>query len=118
MTGTSLDAFPERSVAMVRAFSPVLERALLISGVIAGVIGILMMPLIADRVPDLLGPPVTALIGAVVGVAAGFVSVPRPLRRAFEVFGGVPKVELVNGDGAVPGELRDRLTAAVTLPSA
>jgi uncharacterized protein (DUF362 family) len=42
----------------------------------------------------------------------------RVLHRAFEVFGGVPKVALVNGDGAVPGELRDRLAAAVTLPSA
>jgi uncharacterized protein (DUF362 family) len=42
----------------------------------------------------------------------------RVLARAFEVLGGVPKVALVNGNGAVPGELRDRLAAAVSLTDA
>jgi hypothetical protein len=94
MADTSLDAFPERSVAMVRAFSPVLQRALLISGVIAAVVAILAMRLVADRVSDALGPPLVALVGAVVGVTIGFLSVPSPLRRAFEAYSWLGRTEM------------------------
>jgi|SoiMethySBSTD1v2_1073268.scaffolds.fasta_scaffold335182_2 hypothetical protein len=94
MSDTTLDAFPERSVAMVRAFSPVLERALLISGAIAAVIAILGMPLVADRVPDAVGPPLVGLIGAVVGVILGYLSVPARLRRAFEAYSWLGRTEM------------------------
>ena len=94
MSDTSLDAFPERSVAMVRAFSPLLERALLISGAIAVAIAVLGMPLVADRVPVAVGPPLIALIGAVAGVLLGFLSVPAGLRRAFEAYSWLGRTEL------------------------
>jgi hypothetical protein len=94
MADTSLDAFPERSVAMVRAFSPVLERALLISVAIAAVVAVLAMPLVADRVSDTLGPPLVACIGAVIGVGIGFLSVSRPLRRAFEAYSWLGRTEM------------------------
>jgi len=41
----------------------------------------------------------------------------RVLVRAFEVFGGVPRVALVEADGAVPAALRERLAAHIALPS-
>ena len=94
MTDTSLDAFPDRSVAMVRAFSPVLERALLISGAIGVVIAILGTPLVADGLPFPLGPVLVAAVGALVGTAAGYVSVPADLRRAFEAYSWLGRTEM------------------------
>jgi uncharacterized protein (DUF362 family) len=41
----------------------------------------------------------------------------RVLLRAFEAFGGVPRVELVDADGAVPRALRERFSAEVALPT-
>jgi len=40
----------------------------------------------------------------------------RVLLRAFEAFGGVPRVELVDADAAVPPALRQRLSAEVAFP--
>jgi uncharacterized protein (DUF362 family) len=39
----------------------------------------------------------------------------RILRRAFEVFGGVPRVELLDVNGGVPPSIQQRLTEAVRL---
>jgi hypothetical protein len=94
MTDSSLDAFPDRSVAMVRAFSPALERALLISAAIAIVIAILATPLVADGIPLPLGPVLVAVVGALVGTAAGYASVPSDLRRAFEAYSWLGRTEL------------------------
>lgn len=41
----------------------------------------------------------------------------RVLRRAFDSFGGVPRVELIDADGTLPADLRRRLSAAVSLPA-
>ena len=41
----------------------------------------------------------------------------RVLLRAFEVFGGVPRVALVDEESGVPTALRERLAAHVALPS-
>lgn len=41
----------------------------------------------------------------------------RVLRRAFEIAGGVPHLELADADGSLPPELRKRLQDAVTLAS-
>jgi uncharacterized protein (DUF362 family) len=41
----------------------------------------------------------------------------RVLRRAFEISGGVPRVELIASGGGVPRSLREQLIAAVSLPS-
>lgn len=94
MTDTSLEAFPDRSVAMVRAFSPALERALLINGAIAVVVAILATPLVADRVPFPLGSALVAAIGALVGAVAAYASVPRDLRRAFEAYSWLGRTEM------------------------
>lgn len=42
----------------------------------------------------------------------------RVLRRAFEVFDGVPRIELVDADRSVPPPVTAALAAAVTLPPA
>jgi uncharacterized protein (DUF362 family) len=41
----------------------------------------------------------------------------RVLRRAFDVHGGVPRVELVGADASLPAPLRERLSAGVALPA-
>jgi hypothetical protein len=41
----------------------------------------------------------------------------RVLRRAFELDGGVPRVELADADGSLPAELRGRLSAGLALPA-
>ena len=94
MADTSLDAFPERSVAMLRAFSPALQRATLICGVVAVVIAIVATPFIVDRVPDVLGPPTLALIGAIVGVIVAVLAMPSGLRHAFEAYSWLGRTEI------------------------
>jgi uncharacterized protein (DUF362 family) len=42
----------------------------------------------------------------------------RVLRRAYEIFGGVPRVELADVNGGVPPSIEQRLAAAVRLPAA
>ncbi|UCE87391.1 MAG: DUF362 domain-containing protein [Deltaproteobacteria bacterium] len=42
----------------------------------------------------------------------------RVLGRAFEIFGGVPRVELADVGGRVPASIRERLANAVRLPTA
>jgi uncharacterized protein (DUF362 family) len=41
----------------------------------------------------------------------------RVLRRAFQVFGGVPRIDLVAAEGRLPSPQTERLAAAVTLPA-
>jgi hypothetical protein len=41
----------------------------------------------------------------------------RVLRRAFELAGGVPRVELEDADGSFPAELRGKLEAELALPA-
>jgi hypothetical protein len=40
----------------------------------------------------------------------------RILSRAFDVFGGVPRVELAHANDGVPPAVEERLSAAVRLP--
>jgi uncharacterized protein (DUF362 family) len=40
----------------------------------------------------------------------------RVLRRAFEIFGGVPQLRLIEANSGVPTELRRRLTTMTTIP--
>ena len=41
----------------------------------------------------------------------------RVLRRAFELFGGVPQLRFIDANSSVPDELRRRLTAMTTIPA-
>ena len=94
MTDTSLDAFPDRSVAMVRAFSPALERGILINGAVAVVVAILGTPLIADSLPFPIGSAVVAAGGALLGSVAAFASLPKHLRNAFESYSWLGRTEM------------------------
>ena len=38
-------------------------------------------------------------------------------QRAFEIEGGVPRLELVGDEGSVPASIRDSLTNRTTLPA-
>lgn len=91
MTTSELDAFPDRSVAMVRAFS-VLQRALLICAAVAIVIAILVTPFVGDRVPGV--QLAVAAIGALLGVVAAYLSVPTGTRRAFEAYSWLGRTEM------------------------
>jgi hypothetical protein len=94
MADTTLDAFPDRSVAMVRAFSPALERGLLISGAIAVVIAILGTPLAVASVPEPLAPLLVAAIGASAGIAVAYLTMPRHVRWAYEAYSWLGRTEM------------------------
>jgi hypothetical protein len=91
MSTSELDAFPDRSVAMIRAFSA-LQRALLIGAAVAIVIAILVTPFVADRIPAV--QLVVAAAGALLGVAAAYLSVPTGTRRAFEAYSWLGRTEM------------------------
>ncbi len=40
----------------------------------------------------------------------------RVLKRAFELFGGVPRLRFIEANSGVPTELRRRLTTMTTIP--
>ena len=94
MTTRGLEAFPDRSVAMVRAFAPALDRGLLICSALAVAVALVLRPLLVSRVPDAIGPVGTALTGAAIGVVAAFLSVPRGLRHAFEAYSWLGRTEV------------------------
>lgn len=94
VTTRGLEAFPDRSVAILRAFAPALDRALLICGAIAIAVAIVLRGLLANAVPDPIGPPAMALAAAAIGVAAAFLSVPRGLRHAFEAYSWLGRTEI------------------------
>ena len=91
MTTDELQTFPDRSVAMIRAFS-LLERALLICAAVAVVIAVLVTPFVADRLPA--AQVGVAAVGALLGVAAAYLSVPTGIRRAFEAYSWLGRTEM------------------------
>lgn len=93
VTTRGLEAFPDRSVAMLRAFAPALDRAMLIGGTGAVVVAILLTTL-ARPVSAAIGPPGIALIGAALGTLAAFLSVPNGRRRAFEAYSWLGRTEI------------------------
>ena len=94
MTTRGLEAFPDRSVAMVRAFAPALDRAMLICAATGVAVAIVSTMVLADGVSDAIGPLGIALVGAVIGVAAAYVSVPGDQRRAFEAYSWLGRTEI------------------------
>lgn len=94
MTDRWLERLPDRTAAMIHAFSPLLDRALLVGGALAVVVAILMTPLVADRLPSPFQSVITAAVGASVGIVAAFVSFPTRLRRTFEAYSWLGRTEI------------------------
>ena len=65
MTDQWVEQLPDRTVAMIRAFSPALNRSLLVGGALAVAVGILVTPLLGTGLPT----PVEVIIAAVLGGA-------------------------------------------------
>jgi hypothetical protein len=89
-----IESLPARNVAMIHAFSPMLNRALLVGAALAIVVAILLTPLIADGLPSPFPPVITALVGALVGSIAAFLSFPVRLRRTFEAYSWLGRTEM------------------------
>lgn len=93
VTDPFIESLPVRNVAMVRAFSPMLDRALLVGGALAIVVSILLTPFVADALPSPSQPIVTAVVGALVGTIAAFLSFPSRFRRTFEAYSWLGRTE-------------------------
>lgn len=93
MTDPFVESLPVRNVAMVRAFSPMLDRALLVGGALGIVVAIFLTPFVADALPSPFQPIVTAVVGAFVGTIAAFLSFPSRLRRTFEAYSWLGRTE-------------------------
>jgi hypothetical protein len=94
VTDQWIESLPARNVAMIQAFSPMLNRALLVGATLAIVVAILMTPFVADGLPSPSQPIVTAAVGALVGTIAAFLSFPARLRRTFEAYSWLGRTEM------------------------
>jgi hypothetical protein len=94
VTDQWIESLPARNVAMIHAFSPMLNRALLVGATLAIVVAILMTPFVADGLPSPFQPIVTAAVGALVGTLAAFLSFPARLRRSFEAYSWLGRTEM------------------------
>jgi hypothetical protein len=130
VTDQWIEQLPDRTVAMIRAFSPALNRALLVGGALAIAVGILATPLLATRLPTPVEVIVAAILGGLIGLVAAYLAFPARLRRAFETFSWLGRAEVdrfqVRTGGPVPSKPDDierwlvstRSTPATRLPRA
>ena len=83
----SLDAYPERSVAVVRAFRAPLNRSLIAGVVVAVGVALLLVGLRLDeRFPGTIGIVVIGLVGGLAGAVVGVLAMPARMRRVFEAY--------------------------------
>jgi hypothetical protein len=112
---------PERAVAMIRAFSPALNRSLLVGGALAIAVGILGTPLLATRLPTPLEVIVAAVLGGLIGLFAAYFAFPAKIRRAYETFSWLGRAEVdrfqQRTGGPVPAKPDDIDRWLVTTPS-
>lgn len=94
MTDQWVEQLPDRTVAMIRAFSPALNRSILVGGAVAVAVGILGTPLLATRVSTPIEVIVAAALGGFVGLAVAYAIFPATLRRAFETFSWLGRAEV------------------------
>lgn len=94
MTDQWIEQLPDRAVAMIRAFSPALNRSILVGAALAIAVGIVGTPLLATRLPTPVEAIVAAVLGGVVGLAAAYISFPAKIRRAFETFSWLGRAEV------------------------
>ena len=85
---------PDRTVAMIRAFSPALNRSILVGGALAVAVGIIGTPLLATQLPTPVEVIVAAVLGGVIGMVAAYLAFPARLRRAFETFSWLGRAEV------------------------
>jgi hypothetical protein len=89
-----LDALPPRSVAITRGFSGVLNRSLVVGGVVTVALSFgLVFVGFAERA-GLVGPWLGAALGALLGVLAAIAVMPVPIRRAFEAYSWLGHAEV------------------------
>jgi hypothetical protein len=82
-----LDAYPERSVAIVRAFQRPLKRAVSAGAVVGFVVVLLLVGARLDeRFPGTIGIVAIGFIGGLAGLSVAMLAVPLRLRRAFDVY--------------------------------
>jgi hypothetical protein len=121
VTESWVDRMPERTVAMIRAFSPALNRSLLVGGALAITVGILGTPLLAARLPTPLEVIVATLLGGLVGLLAAYLAFPAKVRRAYETFSWLGRAEVDRFQrrtgGPVPAKPDDIDRWLVTTPS-
>src|SRR5687767_876491 len=79
---------------MIRAFSPALDRSLLVGGALAVAVGILVTPLLATSLPTPFEVIVGAVLGGLIGLVVAYVTFPAKLRRAFETFSWLGRAEV------------------------
>ena len=85
--GRGLDAYPERSVAIVRAFQRPLNRALVAGAVVAAFVVLMLVGARADEpFPGTIGIVVVGLLGGLAGLVVAILAVPARVRRAFEAY--------------------------------
>jgi hypothetical protein len=94
VTDQWIEQLPDRTVAMIRAFSPALNRSILVGGALAVAVGILVTPLLASRLPTPVDSIVAAILGGLIGLGAGYAAFPARLRRAFETFSWLGRAEV------------------------
>ena len=130
MSDQWIEQLPDRTVAMIRAFSPALDRSLLVGGALAVAVGILGTPLLATSLPTPLEVIVAAVLGGLIGLVVAYGTFPAKLRRAFETFSWLGRAEVDRFQrrtgGPVPSKPEDverwlvktRSTPATRLPRA
>ncbi len=98
MTDRIARDFPDRSTTMLRGFGRVLDRAALVGGAVAVAVAIVVAVGLATvfllPLPFLIGPIVSAGIGAVAGLAAERLLLPGPFLRAYEAFSWLGRTEM------------------------
>jgi hypothetical protein len=130
MSGDWLEQLPDRTVAMIRGFSPALNRSILVGGALAVAVGIIGTPFLAALLPTPVEVIVAAVLGGVIGLVAAYLVFPARLRRAFETFSWLGRAEVdrfqQRTGGPVPSKPDDierwlvstRSTPAARLPRA
>jgi hypothetical protein len=121
VSGEWLEQLPDRTVAMIRGFSPALNRSSLVGGTIAIAVGIIGTPFLATLLPTPVEVIVAAVLGGVIGLVVAYLAFPARLRRAFEAFSWLGRAEVERFQqrtgGPVPSKPEDIDRWLVTTPS-
>jgi hypothetical protein len=94
MTSRLVRGLPERSTAMVRAFGPLLDRALYLGLGVAIVAAALLTIAVGEQLPVAVRPLVIAIVAAVVGLLTARASMPAAALRAWETFSWLGRAEM------------------------